>query len=268
MTIDRMTELERRLAGEPSSGFVDHELDDLASAAAQLRTRLRPPAPGAPTRARVWNRIAADLRHAHRPQRRRMAFRPAFALAGIAIAFLLMSGTTAALAAEQSLPGDALYPLKRTLETAQLALSLTEAGDEGLIAAHADRRLAEIEALSARGRWHDVDAALSAYMDGIDRLEGIEAAEAEIRLTHHLQVLERVRSQAPDSALPGLTRALERASRDKDEARDRRHEDGTPPGSPGNEKKDGEEDRGPEERGDRHPGGLPPGWERKLTPTP
>lgn len=263
MNDDWATQLERRIDGEAAeAGPTPPEIEALASVAAELRLRLSPAAPTAPQRARVWAKVEGQLRADSSPLQARRpgpVLRPAYALAAIGLAVVLMGGTTAAYASEAALPGDPLYPVKRSLEAARLALSLTEEGDANLAAAFADRRLDEIESLSAVGRWGDVEEALGGYSEAVDRLAGLEAPEAEASLTHHLEVLERVRSRAPDAAQPGLLRALERASHKKDEARDRRQDGESPPGDP---------DRGRRNHPPRGPGGLPPGLEKKLTPTP
>ncbi len=194
--------------------------------------------------------------------------RPAYALAGVALAVSLGLGTTAAYAAEASLPGDLLYPVKRGLESARLALSTTEAADDALVVSFADRRLAEIEALTAQGRWSDVQSALAGYPEAVAGLAAVDPAAVEAQLQHHIEVLERVQSQAPESAIPGLERALERAGRGRQEAKDRQGEKEPRPEAPGQEKK---EDISPGVSDDkdrpgkpRRPGGLPPGWDKKL----
>lgn len=265
-------ELDRCLEGAAAGeGVPSPEIEAAAEVARELRRALTPPSSTARHRARVWAhlepQLASDASRVRRPVRR---LRLAYALAGLVLALFMATGTTAAYASEGALPGDPLYPVKRGLETARLALSLSEEGDASLIATFADRRLAEIEALGARGRWNDVEAALPAYSAGLDSLVETEAA-ADGQLTHHLQVLERVRSRAPAAAVPGLTRALERAAWGKEEARQRRDVKNPPPEAPGKAKETAEPSGVPDDKAKgtpRRPGGLPPGWEKRLTQTP
>ncbi|MBF8255694.1 MAG: hypothetical protein HW375_601 [Anaerolineales bacterium] len=243
------------------------DLRPLADLAADLRRSLSPAAEPA-RRGQVWARLAPRLeavRTAPRP-RWRPALRPAYALASLAAVLVLGLGTTTAFASTAALPGDALYPVKRGLEAAELALSRDDAA---LTAAFADRRLAEIESLSALGRWTDIEAVLGVYEQEVEGLSVSEAESVESQLERHVEVLERVRSQAPEPAQAGLDRAIEQAERGRRQAQERRGEKGPRPQPPGQERR---EEQAPESSETPHvpqrPGGLPPGWEKRATPTP
>jgi hypothetical protein len=109
---------------------------------------------------------AAGRRSTLRPR----AWKPAYALAGLALAVALIgSSVGVASAAAGSLPGDRLYGVKRGLEEVSLALSVTDAGDATLLLGFADRRLAEAQALIEAGREDDLPAALGGY-ERVDRL--------------------------------------------------------------------------------------------------
>lgn len=69
-------------------------------------------------------------------------------LVAAASAFVLIGGTaTMAAAAQSALPGEALYPIKRGLETAEVGLSLTTAGKGENLLRQASDRLHEVEGL-------------------------------------------------------------------------------------------------------------------------
>lgn len=69
-------------------------------------------------------------------------------LVAAASAFVLVGGSaTMAAAAQSSLPGDALYPIKRGLERAEVGLSMSDAGKGGDLLDQAVDRLAEVEGL-------------------------------------------------------------------------------------------------------------------------
>ena len=171
--------------------------------------------------------------------------------------FLMAVGGTTAYAAEAALPGDVLYGVKRGLEGVQIELSVTEKGDRALIERFADRRVEEIEALTARGRWDDVADALLAYPAMIDEVvaasqpNGLDLQAA--RLNHHLEVLRRVGANTPPEARPALLRALEHADRGRQEVERRRRDSSHVP--PGQIESEGGNDRGPKK--------TPPGQERK-----
>ncbi len=246
-----------RLLGVLASPSASGDLQPLVGLAAELRRTLAPAAATEATRHRVQARVLRRVREPRPAARRRpstgrrsLILRPAFAIAGLLVALLLTFSTGVAYAAESTLPGDALYPVKRGLETAQLALSATTAGDTALTASFVDRRLAEIETLTARGRWGDVDQALQAYATSVDELVRLEAlagdpsesTDVEARLSHHLEVLEHLRGIVPEAAQPALLKALERAGRGQQDIEDR--------------------------QGGKKPDHVPPGQEKKDTDSP
>jgi hypothetical protein len=245
--------LDRLLDGYELAQPVPDELRPLAGLALELRRTLAPAAATASTRDRMLSRVVRRIRSQAPPAQSRPArqprrifiLRPAYAIASLAMVLTLAFGTGAAYAAESTLPGDALYPVKLGLEEARLALSLTVAGDASLAASFADRRLAEIETLTARGRWVDAGRALGAYPTFVDELVRLEAqitdadkaARIEAQLARHLEVLERVRGQAPESAQPALLQAMERAGRGQLEVKTRHEKDRPEHVPPGQEKK-------------------------------
>lgn len=73
-------------------------------------------------------------------------------LVAVASAAVLIGGTAGmATAAQDSLPGEALYPVKRGIEQAQLGLSMSTAGRGRDLLHQANDRLAEAQGLVARG---------------------------------------------------------------------------------------------------------------------
>ena len=56
------------------------------------------------------------------------------------------------MAAEGSVPGDALYPVKRVNERAQLMLTFTDSREAKLRTELLERRIVELEKVTARGR--------------------------------------------------------------------------------------------------------------------
>lgn len=243
--------LDRLVDDSPGAPSGPDDLQVLARLAADVRRDLAPRPVDRARRQRVWARLASRL---ERPQRGwKLNLRPAYALAALAVGLVCTLGTTTAYAAGNALPGDPLYAVKRGVEQARLALSTTTAGDAALLSVFADRRVGEIERLAALGRWDDVESAVSAYPDLVESLGDLEPARIEGELGHHLEVLERVRSQAPAAAQAGLDRALERATRGREEIERRRHEPKPTDEPPVRETK-------PSEPG---PKKTPPGLERK-----
>jgi hypothetical protein len=204
------------------------EVAPLATLAAELRHVLAPAPASASLTARVRARVLGSLPArdgAPRPSGWRR-LRPAYALAGLLLAFALAFGSTAAYASESALPGDPLYAVKLGVEDIRLQLSPTTAGDRALLGEFADRRMNEIETLARRGRWADVELALRAYPAVVDVLVSLSEDGSEVeaaQLSRHVQVLTRVKANSPAEAQPGLLRALERADFGRQEVERRGH---------------------------------------------
>jgi hypothetical protein len=122
---------------------------------------------------------------------------------------LAISVTAVGAASQGSLPGDALYPVKRQLE--EVRIDIAPAWARPTLVAHAlEERLSELEQLARLGAWDRVAAAAS----DVDAAEAAFAAVAgqvpdqQQALAHHTDVLTALLAAAPDSAKPGLERAL------------------------------------------------------------
>src|SRR5687768_8096889 len=77
----------------------------------------------------------------------------------IVLAVLFASGTGLVRAASTTLPGDNLYPIKRTWEDVTLLFTVDLQKRASLEVEHEDKRLQEVHELFARGRWAKVDFA-------------------------------------------------------------------------------------------------------------
>ncbi len=192
---------------------------------------------------------------------------------------LLFAGAGTVAASSHSLPGDALYPVKRTTEAVQLIL--TPASERAsLHAALAQRRLDEIVALTERGRMapellNDLAGRLATEMEAalaeVESASSAQAAEvlgAIIRLTDRSQiVLTSLQALAPPQAQAGLAHALEVSSQTHQNAQ-MDLEQGQPPGDHGS----GQSTPGPESQtltpGEAGPGQTQaPSGQQKKTAT-
>lgn len=188
------------------------ELDDIFTAApAQPQSRLP-----------KW--LASLLPAQRRPgsSSQRFAFSTLMAL--IAIFALLFGGAGAtALAAQSSIPGDVLYPVKTSLEGAQLTLAADAYAQAQLHLSFAERRLDEIAGLIQAGRSAEIDGAAAEFQRQIEQaLEklGILTANDPARaadlarqitaaLSRYAQVLSGLADQAPETVRPALQQALQ-----------------------------------------------------------
>jgi hypothetical protein len=151
------------------------------------------------------------------------------AFAGAAIAILLivaLAGTGVAYASQGSIPGDALYPVKRGLERVRLSLARDEGTQGRVHLTFADRRMEEATLMVKQGRAEALEDSLGDYVRELEvasQVAGGESSGTEVQrepagkelstlvaeaTAHHIQVLERVLGDAPEAAKPGLERAL------------------------------------------------------------
>jgi hypothetical protein len=142
----------------------------------------------------------------------------------LATAVILFGGIGLTGAAAQSaIPGDALYPVKTTIENTRLSLA-QDAGDRAQMKlAFAELRLKEITSLIREGRYREIREVVLAFEANINaaiiELETVSAAdparaagitqEVTFALTRYAQMLSELAAVAPDSIKPEVNRALD-----------------------------------------------------------
>ena len=90
------------------------------------------------------------------------------ALAAMAVLVLVLAGATSAAAS--SIPGDALYGVKRATEDVRLALTFDPLARTQLLSEMTDRRLEELAEIAKR-RPSSAPAATQEYADAVERFE-------------------------------------------------------------------------------------------------
>lgn len=216
------------------------ELRPLVETALRLRGAVvPPPRPEAIRRGRA--RVMAAARQVEVRRRGWSAGRrwiSALLTAGLLLA-LLFGGTLGVQAAEASLPGDPLYPLKLWKESLELTWAEWHGDPAPVLIRQLERRSEEIEALQHQGRTvHPIALQRSArlllrLMTLAERrpdLPGLR--ERALRaVERHEAVLRALQGRVPPAAQPALQRALERADRAR-AALSRQPPAGPPPGRP------------------------------------
>jgi len=134
------------------------------------------------------------------------------ALAAAAVLVLVVAGATSAAAS--SLPGDALYSLKRATEDMRLALTFDDVARTQLLSELTDRRLEELAEI-AKQHPSSAPTATQEYADAVERfanaLDNLRDAEsedkraaaqalAEAARAKHKAVLDAVKEQLPAEA--------------------------------------------------------------------
>jgi len=134
------------------------------------------------------------------------------ALAAAAILVLVLAGATSAAAS--SLPGDALYSLKRASEDVRLALTFDDVARTQLLSELTDRRLEELAEIaksrpaSAPTATQEYADAVNSFANALDELRGADSEDkrsaaqslAAAARAKHKAVLDAVKEQLPADA--------------------------------------------------------------------
>ncbi|MGH2785333.1 MAG: DUF5667 domain-containing protein [Actinomycetota bacterium] len=173
--------------------------------------------------------------------------------ASLAAGMILVLGAGSAIAAAaSSLPGDALYGVKRAVERVSLAMHRDPGSRAELQLQFAATRLAEIETLLAAGE--DASAAVEGLEEALagaqeDALHAI-GRDADALLAHvnemiskHIAVLTDVLGRVPDQAKDAIQRAIDNAEKAKANVQkgkgNKPDEAGPPDEPPGNDSSPG-----------------------------
>jgi hypothetical protein len=143
---------------------------------------------------------------------------------GVLYASLLTAlGVTAVgAAAQESLPGEALYPVKLQLEDLRMLVAPPGVRDD-LAAMALDERLDEVERLAAAGAWQLVDEAAARAERAEDLLaamtssipSGSRGAQGADAIQRHADRLKDLLAGAPAAAQEGLRKALDASTTDR-----------------------------------------------------
>jgi hypothetical protein len=142
----------------------------------------------------------------------------------IVLALSALGGGTV-YAAQDSLPGDALYPVKLAAERITMMLRGDDVERAERALSFADKRVREMVALTEKGRPEDLDLTVEKYCYALNMslarmeaalgngrsLAGDIAALVAETTAQHLSVLDELYDMVPDEAKPAIARAMEEA---------------------------------------------------------
>lgn len=124
---------------------------------------------------------------------------------------LAVSVSAVGAVAQEALPGDVLYPVKRELEAIRLQIASGAARDD-LLAQALSARLDEYERLAAAGDWQRADTAEAEVIAAEVAVElhgQPPTPEQQARARRHVDRLEALLQDAPAAQQNGLRRALQ-----------------------------------------------------------
>lgn len=142
----------------------------------------------------------------------------------IVLALTAAAGGGAAFASQDSIPGDALYQVKASLESLQLALASSDEAKAQTYLELADKRLHEVEKASRSGKDAAAAKAAEDLVRELERLDyhldraaisGKSIAQLAARMVENLErqqeALASAEERASDKAKPSLKKAAEKA---------------------------------------------------------
>jgi RNA polymerase sigma-70 factor, ECF subfamily len=152
----------------------------------------------------------------------RFSFSGAFLLITLLV-FLFGGAGMTALAAQAALPGDVLYPIKTSMEQAQLALSASPAGRANLQMEFAERRLLEIAGLIEEDQFQEIPAVTDRFEAHIrNKMVEVEdvanhdaqqaaglSAQVSDALTRYAYTLSRMLEQVPEAVQVKMMRTIQ-----------------------------------------------------------
>jgi hypothetical protein len=140
-----------------------------------------------------------------------------FAIATFLLIFLVVSTSGVAFASQWTIPGDALYPVKTSLEKVQLALTFGEARRAQLHITFAERRFVEIQNLVVENRFEYLHSAVNAFeaqsSEATRLLHALEEQDSEQARQLAIQLLRVMREQS--AILPVLMQLVSGENREE-----------------------------------------------------
>lgn len=171
-------------------------------------------------------------------------FRPALGAAAALV--LVLAGATSAAAS--SLPGDALYPVKRASEDVRVALTFDAFARTQLLSELTDRRIEELAEIarrrpsSAPTATQEYAEAVERFADALDDLHNAVSAEkraaaqalAEAARAKHKAVLDSVKDRLSEEDQTDVQEVIDREEERTSPSRPDHDGDGFPGGRPSN----------------------------------
>ena len=222
---------------------VREQLEPLLRIALEIR---EPPdvksSPAFKVRARVWlmeqihgmQTVTKWPWSRYNKQTKQISHRRRFSMASIILVIVLAlsaAGGGVAYAAQDSLPGDTLYPVKISTEQVIMALPGDDVAKAERALNFAERRVQEMEELAERERSQYMEMAVERYRYALNitlarmeqaRSRGLAAGNVTERVAEatarHLLVLDRVWDVVPDEAKPAITHAREVSEKGRQKA--------------------------------------------------
>ncbi|HUW45827.1 MAG TPA: DUF5667 domain-containing protein [Dehalococcoidia bacterium] len=172
---------------------------------------------GQPVAKWPWSRYDSRVKPIHYIRRFSMSMASVILVIVIALSAL---GAGTVYAAQSSLPGDTLYPVKLATEQAGMILVRDDVARAERALSFADKRVREMVALAQKGRAQDMDLAVQQYGYALNvtlaeteqaHNRGLDTGNVTARVaeatSRHLLVLDEVCDMVPDQAKAAIAHA-------------------------------------------------------------
>lgn len=134
--------------------------------------------PNADFKARARYQFLAEVdRRQSRLRWPRLGWQPRWAMVSLVVLAIVVAGSGTVVAADSSMPGSLLYPVKLATERVRLAMTFSNVGRAEFLAGMVDRRVAEIDYAVAKGRPEYVRQVTERLMEHLGRMSGLSLAE-------------------------------------------------------------------------------------------
>lgn len=186
----------------------------LRTAVATRRAVSVEPNPDFKARARYQFLAEVDRRQG-RPGWPRLGWQPRWAMVSLVVLAIVVAGSGTVVAADSSMPGSVLYPVKLATERVRLAMTFSNVGRVEFLAGMVDRRVAEIDYVVAKGRPEHVQQVTERLMEHLARMSGLSLAEEETPVTAGPAEVapEKTPDQPTREIAPSATRGIETEGR-------------------------------------------------------
>ncbi len=164
--------------------------------------------PTAELKARIRYNLQLKMAEVGKPRRASwFSLQPRWALAVVTMMLVFVVGGGTFLAADSSMPGSPLYPVKIFTENVSLKLAGSDAEKAELSLAFADRRVAEMNYMLENGTSNTerVEVVSSNYIDNVNRVNNITSGEQGEALTTMATTEAQREEAATDNTFSGAS---------------------------------------------------------------
>jgi len=166
-------------------------------------------------------------------------WQPRWVVAAMTVMLVFTLGGGTVLAADSSMPGNPLYPVKIATENVRIKLASSDVKKEAILATCADRRVVEIAHVVAQGNVNAqrVESVAARYISQVDQMSGMMTASGQpVTVTGGMGMMTAIATEPaashPESTAPPALAATQKPAERTDKAQS---QESTPPQATANQ---------------------------------